>query len=83
MERAQINFNGKLTPRMTQVLDMTLAGFYRKEMAEIMGISYKTIKDHFGRITVQFGMRIERIIVEYYMWKNGLKWAPKDKKKFH
>ena len=67
-----IDFGALLEPRHIRVLDLTLDGLSRIEIAKEMGLTKKTVHNYFGHMTIETGLRHCKLIIEYYLWKYNL-----------
>lgn len=54
-----------LTPRQAQILELSAQGFSGKEIARRLGISVRTVEDHFSRMRQRTGTRTEGELVAY------------------
>src|SRR5206468_3223621 len=61
----------RLSPRQTEVLLMICDGFVSKEIAQMLGISPKTVEFHKANLFEKTGMRSTALLVRYAI-RNGL-----------
>jgi two-component system response regulator TtrR len=59
-----------LTAREQEIINLVVAGKSNKEIAKLLGISYKTVEAHRGRLMTKMGVRclvdLVRVMTAYY-----------------
>jgi DNA-binding NarL/FixJ family response regulator len=58
-------FSADLTPRQREVLQLLAEGRARKEIAQILGVSVKTVEFHKQRITEKLGIHTDAALTAY------------------
>jgi DNA-binding NarL/FixJ family response regulator len=63
--RRSKEFSGDLTPRQREVLQLVAEGRVRKEIAEILGVSVKTVEFHKQKISEKLGLHTDAALTAY------------------
>jgi DNA-binding NarL/FixJ family response regulator len=63
--RRSKEFSGDLTPRQREVLQLLAEGRVRKEIAQILGVSVKTVEFHKQKISEKLGLHTNAALTAY------------------
>lgn len=61
----------RLGPRQQQIVDLLLQGYDNREIAQELGMAYRTVKVHFNRLFLRFGIHggIKRVQLAVLLYR--------------